>query len=327
MKSANTNENVLDCLEEIVKTVVDKNAQIDNRRLVEICGNFNIFGGESDPHFCHEIAETALNHLIKREHAKKALVAPNPAEFCGEVIRPLLEKLPTQTWRSGEQIRRQQFSTPPTIAYLVAYLMNFKTGEKILEPSAGTGSLAVWVSGAGLSLEVYVNEIDARRALLLRALGFAPTNYNAEFINDYLPAAVEADCVMMNPPFSSSGGRTKNNSCKFGFRHVESAFERLKKCGKFSVILGDAADPNAKAGNNFWGKLSDRISLKAVIKLSGREYYKNGTSVGVNVFIGEKLAEPEKTDWNRLREKIIVVSAQTVEQAFAAADNRNLRLS
>lgn len=327
MKSANTKKNVLDCLEEIIKAVVNKNAQIDNRHLLEICSNFNIFGGKSDPHFCHEIAETALNLLIKREYAKKLLAAPNPAEVCGEVIRPFLKRLPTQTWRSGEQVRCQQFSTPPTIAYLVAYLMNFKTGEKILEPSAGTGSLAVWASGAELSLEIHTNEVDERRSVLLRTLGFAPTNYNAEFIHDYLPAEVEADCVMMNPPFSSSGGRTANNSCKFGFRHVESAFERLKRGGKFGVILGDVADPNAKVGNNFWKNIADRIILKAVIKLSGREYYKNGTSVGVNIFIGRKLIEPEKPDWNRLRKEIIVISAQTVERAFAAAESRNLRLN
>ncbi len=80
MKSADTNKNVLDCLEEIIKAVVNKNAQIDNRQLLEICSNFNIFGGKSDPHFCHEIAESGGALRGSNKTAFKDTSNPNLAK-------------------------------------------------------------------------------------------------------------------------------------------------------------------------------------------------------------------------------------------------------
>lgn len=117
----------------------------------------------------------------------------------------------------------------------ISYLLNFRFGEIVLEPSAGTGSLAVWTSGFGI--ETHTNEIDARRRELLGFLDFKPSSFNAEFINDFLPAEIKPDVLLMNPPFSSNGGRTKNNSSNFGFRHFESALEGLKSSDKFGIIL------------------------------------------------------------------------------------------
>lgn len=131
----------------------------------------------------------------------------------------------------------------------------------------------------------------------------------------------------MNSPFSSSGGRTANNSSRFGFRHVESALERLKEGGRFGIILGEAAGLDTKTGNDFWRKLSDRIKVRSIIKISGREYYKNGTTVDINLITGEKLQEVQKTDWNEARSRIASVSALTIEEAFEKAQKFNLRLT
>jgi hypothetical protein len=89
----------------------------------------------------------------------------------------------------------------------------------------------------------------------LRRLGFQPTALNAEFIHDFLPPAIVIDCVMMNPPFSANGERTKNNSSKFGFRNVASALERSSKGVKFGIILGEFADLSTKTGREFWGNV------------------------------------------------------------------------
>ncbi len=219
----------------------------------------------------------------------------------------------------------QQFSTPPAIGFLLVYLLNLKPSEQILEPSAGTGNLAVWAAGGGFP--IHTNEIDSRRRALLREIGFAPTAFDAEFINDFLSVEVNIDCVLMNPPFSSNGERTKNDSSKFGFRHVESALERLKKGGKFGIILGDAVGLDTKTGNDFWGKLADRLEIKSIIKISRREYYKNGTTVDINLIVGEKLLETRKTDCHKTMSRIICVSARTVEEAFEQAQKLNLRLN
>ena len=56
--------------------------------------------------------------------------------------------LPTQTVRSEEQIEFQQFATPPRLAWLAARACASRPSELVLEPSAGTGMLAVWAAKA-----------------------------------------------------------------------------------------------------------------------------------------------------------------------------------
>ncbi len=313
------------CIEEIISIIEIEKGMISNRSLISICSDIgNIFSGEINPHVFHEIVETSLNALIQRKYAKTLLASNNPAQEMREVLNPITKKLPTQTWRSNEQIKWQQFSTPPAIAYLLSYLLNFKTGERVLEPSAGTGNLAVWSSGFGLT--TYTNEIDSRRRELLTKVGFMPTSFNAEFINDFLPSEIEPDCILMNPPFSSNGGRTANNSSKFGFRHVESALERLKKGGKFGIILGNSAGLDTRTGENFWQKMSDRIRIKAIIKIAGRGFSKNGTSVDVNLIIGTKYQTEQKNGWKAAKNAITSISVENVEEGFALARKLNLRL-
>lgn len=314
------------CFETIIDRIDNEKKSFTNRELLEICReSADIFSGEANPHFCHEIAEAALNLLIRRKYALNLLAAENPVEVVLDLLKPLAKRLPTQTWRSREQTVQQQFSTPAAAAYLLAYLLNLDGREQVLEPSAGTGNLAVWTSGR--EIKTHTNEIDSRRRFLLEQIGFVPTAFNAEFINDFLQPDCSPDCVLMNPPFSSSGGRTKNNSSKFGFRHVESALERLKKKGKFGVILGEAGGLDTKTGNDFWRKLSDRIEVCTVIKIDGREYFKNGTTVDINLITGKKFLEPQKMNWNQALNKITCFSVNTIEEAFAKVNKFNLRLN
>ncbi len=325
-KNQNINPDYQICFETIIDRIDNEKQPISNRELLEICRPVADFRrGESNPHFCHEIAEAALNLLILRKYAKNLLAAENPAEVVSSLLKPLASRLPTQTWRSREQTERQQFSTPPAIAYLLAYALNLGENDMVLEPSAGTGNLAVWTSGAGL--KTYTNEIDSRRRFLLVQIGFAPTSFNAEFINDFLPAECAPDCVLMNPPFSSSGGRTKNNSSKFGFRHVETALERLKKGGKFGIVLGKTGGLDTKTGNDFWGKLSETVRVQAIIKIAGREYSKNGTRVDINVIAGRKFLEPRQVNWLQELNKIPSISVQTVEDAFEKLKTFDFRLT
>lgn len=313
------------CFEAIIDRIDNQKKSLTNRELLEICRETADFlSGEANPHHCHEIAETAVNLLIHRKYAENLLTAKNPALIVRDFLKPLAMRLPTQTWRSQKQTEWQQFSTPPPIAYLLAYLLNLKDGEQVLEPSAGTGNLAVWASRAGL--KIHTNEIDPRRRILLQQIGFTPSTFNAEFINDFLAPEITVDVVMMNPPFSANGGRTKNSS-KFGFRHVESALERLRHGGRFGIILGEAGGLDTKTGSAFWQKTIERFDVKANIKLSGREYYKNGTTVDINLIIGEKLIKPRQVDESKEVNQILFFTAQTVEEAFDKLTTLTLRFN
>lgn len=184
----------------------------------------------------------------------------------------------------------------------------------MLEPSCGTGSLAVWAKAAGAN--VITNEIDPRRRELLRLLGFEPSSHNAEYIDDLLPYNLTPDVAMVNPPFSSNGGRTRSTSSRFGFRHVESALRRLRSGGRFGAILGVSGSPGTSTGRQFWNSLDADIRLIQAIEIDGREYYRNGTSASVTLIIGEK-REITHVREKPLQTSTTTISVQSVEEAFA----------
>lgn len=273
-------------LVERVANIADGELPISNRELIELCKEYGVFETTVDPHIFHEIAETALNSLIRKKYGGELLTKLNPAGAVSTILRPLQKRLPTQTWRSETQITYQQFSTPIAIAYLAAYLLNIQPDETVLEPSCGTGSLAVWAGAAGAI--VIANEIDPRRKVLAETLGFEPCGFDGEFIDDLLPDHLIPDVVLANPPFSSSAGRVRRNSIEYGFHHVDSALRRLRKGGRFAVILGENGSPKSRNGRRFWNYLHPEIQLKATIELPGREFYCNGTSVPTTLIIGTK---------------------------------------
>lgn len=311
-------------LVEQVATIIEMGTPINNRELLALCIGSGIDGFAIDPHLCHEVAETALNFLIQAKYGKELLRATDPSTACSGILKPLYKRLPTQSWRSAAQVTYQQFSTPAPIAYLASYLLNLHADDVVLEPSCGTGSLAVWARAADAT--VITNEIDVRRRALGRLLGFDPTGHDAEFIDDLLPASAAWSVVLANPPFSSSGGRVEKNQSRFGFRHVESALRRLADGGRFAVILGESGAPRTQAGRVFWDSLLPDVRVTGAIGLPGREYYRNGTTVGVTLILGRKLT-PDERESEAVVGDIANITASSVEDAFDRGLAAGLRFS
>lgn len=295
---------------------------ITNRDLLGLCSEAGINALSYETHVSHEIAETTLSYLVKTKYGKLLLSDTDPSTACSKILRPLQKRLPPQSWRSDTQITYQQFSTPASIAYLAAYLLNLNSLDTVLEPSCGTGSLAAWALSAGA--RVVSNEIDPRRRELAGLVGLEPTGHDAEFIDDLLAENILPNVVLANPPFSSSGGRVERNQSKFGFRHVESALRRLAEGGRFGIILGESGSPQTASGSRFWQSLSPRIQITAAIELSGKEYYRNGTTVGVTLILGCKLAKENDNEVASV-ENSLVISASSVEEAFESVLAEDLR--
>ena len=111
---------------------------------------------------------------------------------------------PSHTRRSEEQIRLQQFSTPLPLAYAALQAAAIRPGDVVLEPSAGTGMLAVMAEcalGKDADRRLHLNEYAQTRARLLTQLfpQAVVTAFNAEAIADRL-RDVRPTVVLMNPP-------------------------------------------------------------------------------------------------------------------------------
>ena len=109
-----------------------------------------------------------------------------------------------------------------------------RPGDTVLEPSAGTGMLAVMAEcalGKGAAGNLHLNEIAPTRARLLTLLfpQAVVTAFNAEAIADRLHD-VRPTVVLMNPPFSATPGvdRIRHDA---DLRHLRSALSMLPPGG------------------------------------------------------------------------------------------------
>jgi len=190
--------------------------------------------------------------------------------------------LPTHSARSETQVAFQQFSTPAPIGFLAAKAAAITARDIVLEPSAGTGLLAVHAHLAGARL--LLNEIDAWRARLLRhALpGGILSTHDGELIDDMLDPQLVPSVVLINPPFSRSQGRGRDRHA--ALRHLRSALLRLAPGGRCAVILPDRVE----TGDADWLHATVGAQLRLHLDLPPNAYAKHGTGQAVQLILLEK---------------------------------------
>ena len=210
-----------------------------------------------------------------------AVDLPADPTDCLAALTALTASLPTHTVRSEEQIALQQFSTPASIAYLASLAARVTAQDIVLEPSAGTGLLAVFAARTGASL--VLNEIDPARAEMLEAaFPAAPVSrHDGELINDLLAPSIAPTVVLINPPYSRSLGRHADRQA--AFRHLRSALLHLGEGGRCAAILPDRVDTSSRA----WGKATAGFALTLHIELPANAYAKHGTSQSVKIMVLE----------------------------------------
>ena len=274
--------------------------------------------GKYTPRDAYDAVEIAVNNYLLEKHARE-LMQRDVTEALTSVLRPLMKRLPRQTDRTLEQSELQQFSTPPTLAYVAARLLKPKPTDIVLEPSAGTGSLAIWPRAVGA--KVICNEISPRRnALLSCVFNFETLPLDAEFIDDLLPADIQPTAILMNPPFSSTGGRVTRNSSVYGANHLGSALRRLKDGGRLVAILGEAMSFH-HANFQWWQRIACLANIRANFTLTGNEYAKYGTAPDVQILVIDKTGPTPGQDWQEQLKNINWGSAETLEDAWAELKN------
>ena len=232
----------------------------------------------------YEAAEAAMVLFIQRYGRlmrREAGAGPGSAAAMLAMLETLAALEPSQTRRSEEQLALQQFSTPLPLAYAALQAAAIRPGDIVLEPSAGTGMLAVMAEcalGKHAGGALHLNEIAAVRAGLLSGLfAHAPvTRHNAESIADYLPG-LRPTVVLMNPPFSASPGvqRIRHEA---DLRQIRSAFSMLPAGGRLVAITSAGCIPGDAAWRRAFERLDPPPRTVFSIAIDGHAYARRGTT-------------------------------------------------
>ncbi len=245
----------------------------------------------------YEAAEAAVV-LFMRRHGRAmrrhAGAGPDGPRAMLKMLEALAALEPSHTKRSEEQIRLQQFSTPLPLAYAALRAAAIRPDDMVLEPSAGTGMLAVMAecalgSGAG---NLHLNEIaDTRRALLSRLFPETlVTGVNAENAADRLPGA-RPTVVIMNPPFSATPG-VHHIRQDADLRHVRSAFCMLPPGGRLAAITSANCIPGDSDWNGAFGRLDPSARVVFTMAIDGRAYARRGTGFDTRLTVLDRADRP-----------------------------------
>ncbi len=245
----------------------------------------------------YEAAEAVVVLFIRRHGRamrRHAGAGPDGPAAMLRMLEAVAALEPSHTKRSEEQIRLQQFSTPLPLAYAALQAAAIRPGDVVLEPSAGTGMLAVMAecalgSGAG---NLHLNEIaDSRRALLTRLFPETlVTGVNAENAADRLPGA-RPTVVIMNPPFSATPGvgRIRHDA---DLRHVHSAFSMLPPGGRLAAITSANCIPGGSDWNGAFGRLDPPARVVFTMAVDGRVYARRGTGFDTRLTVLDRMGRP-----------------------------------
>ena len=250
----------------------------------------------------YDAAEAAVVLFVKRfGTAMRREAGPGPGGPAAmlDMLARLAALEPSHTRRSEEQVRLQQFSTPLPLAYVSAQAAMIRPGDRVLEPSAGTGFLAVMAHCAlrdTATKHLLLNELAPTRARLLTRLfpDVSVNRHNAETIADRLPEFAPS-VVLMNPPFSVSPG-VQRRRLDADLRHIRSAFSMLPPGGRLVAITSHSCVPGKPAWQSAFRHLDPPAQAVFSMAIDGRAYARHGTSFDTRLTVLDRLLPGEAGD-------------------------------
>ncbi|WP_300301128.1 strawberry notch family protein [Ferrovibrio sp.] len=232
-------------------------------------------------------AGEAATVLFLRKYGKALLrKAGSPAAALPMLAR-IASLLPTHTRRSEESETFQQFSTPIPLGFAAATAASITPADRVLEPSAGTGLLAILAELSGGSL--VLNELaEARAGLLPHLFPTVPvTRFDAAQINDHLDAGIVPSIVLMNSPFSVMAN-VSGRMADAAYRHIASALARLADGGRLVAITGASFAPDAPAWREAFVRLQEHGRVVFSAAVDGSVYAKHGTTIDTRLTVIDK---------------------------------------
>jgi predicted RNA methylase len=202
--------------------------------------------------------------------------------------------LPSHTRRSVEAEELQQFSTPVPLALVASTAAAIVPADRVLEPSAGTGLLAIFAELAGASL--VLNELAETRAGLLGHLfpDVGVTRSDAARIDDHLESGITPTVVLMNPPFSALANVDRRRT-EAALRHLSSALARLAEGGRLVAITQASLAPDNPAWREDFQRLRACSTVVFSAAIDGAVYARHGTTIETRLTVIDKRAAVDPT--------------------------------
>ena len=194
------------------------------------------------------------------------------------------------------------YPTPEPLAFKMVEWAGIRPYERVLEPSAGDGSIARYFPDHADRTIVEPSQDLLSRAQLRsvgsRAVGSTFEDYN--LVNKH-------HVIVMNPPFGSGG--------KTAMEHLAKAARHLRPGGRIVALIptGPAADKRFDA---WWDSdASDGLWRSADITLPAVTFERAGTGVMSRVIIIDKV-DPVATDLLGSTSRVSLTGAQTIKELF-----------
>jgi predicted RNA methylase len=210
------------------------------------------------------------------------------------MLAKLARLLPTHTRRSEESEAFQQFSTPIALGFAASVAAAITPADIVLEPSAGTGLLAILAELSGAAL--VLNELADTRAGILERLfaGVSTTRFDAAQIDDHLDAGIVPSVVLMNPPFSAVA-HVDRRMADAALRHIASALARLPEGGRLVAITGASFASDNPAWTDAFVHLQERGRVVFSAAIDGAVYAKHGTTIDTRLTVIDRLPADDTT--------------------------------
>jgi len=257
------------------------------------------FGGTDAQGFwiwkvAYEALEAAQVLFLRRFGS--AILSRSPSSQAAlAMMKRIADLVPTHTRRSDESQAMQQLSTPLPLAFVTAHAAAISSSDVVLEPSAGTGLLAVHAEMARASL--VLNELAATRADLLGLLfpRVPVSRHDAAHIDDHLDPSIELSVALMNPPFTV-GAYIDGRVADAAWRHLSSAFARLRSGGRLVAITGTGLSPENPKWRSAFERLQQQGRVVFTAAIDGRVYARHGTTAETRLTVIDKVpvADPSR---------------------------------
>ncbi|MDA8249023.1 MAG: strawberry notch family protein, partial [Rhodospirillales bacterium] len=241
----------------------------------------------------HEACEVAQVLFLRQHGPTMRARSGSPAGMLA-MLAKLAALAPTHTRRSEESTALQQFSTPIALGFAASFAAAITPSDLVLEPSAGTGLLAVFAALAGGALAL--NELAGTRADLLGHLfaGVPVSRHDAAQIHDYLDPSIAPSVVLMNPPFSVAA-HVEGRLADAAFRHVAAALARLVEGGRLVAITGISLAPDNPSWREDFVRLQARGRVVFSAGIDRRLYARHGTAVETRLTVIDRVPAEDPT--------------------------------